>query len=133
MALHDVLDDGQSESRAAHLSGAALVETVEPLEESVEKFFGDARSVVHHLQNRVVLFTRPGNRDGGLVRAVFDRIVHEIGQDLLKSFWICMETWRLDLGIDRGLFCLRKRLKLFDHVLGDFGEIQIGRVEFVGT
>ena len=73
------------ESRAALLARTRLVHAIKPLEHAVERFGRNARPVVLHknFQFAVVQFFA-ADGDRALRAAIFDGVVHEVGEDLFE-------------------------------------------------
>src|SRR5690606_41644877 len=78
--LQHVLDDGKTESRAAALARARVVDAIETLGEPRDVLGGNADAGVLHAHRRTVLLQEPAYRD----RAVLRRVAHGIDDQVGK-------------------------------------------------
>jgi len=46
MQKHGILDDGQTETRAAHITAAAFIDTIEAFKDAVQMFCWDSYTIV---------------------------------------------------------------------------------------
>src|SRR5262245_45387605 len=81
IALHggdEVLHDGKTQPRAAHLARATFVHPVEALEDAREVFALDARAVVAHAQLDLTVPAHRRELDLAVGRRVLHRVVHQV-------------------------------------------------------
>src|SRR6266850_5255476 len=84
LGLHEVLDDGQPEARAAGLPRAASVRAVEPLEDPLAVPGLDAGPGVDHGEDRELASAVSEDGDVPAVRSELDRVVEQVDEDLLQ-------------------------------------------------
>jgi len=80
--LDDVLDDGQSEARAALLARTRLVGAVEALEDARNVLAGDARAVVLDLDENLVEHVAEADARQTALLAVVNRVDNQVDEDL---------------------------------------------------
>src|SRR6266850_6220278 len=84
LGLHEVLDDGQAQARAARLSGTAAVRAVEPLEDPLAVPGLDAGPGVDHREDRELAGAVSEDGDVPALRSELDRVVEQVDEDLLQ-------------------------------------------------
>ena len=84
VALHDVLHNGQAESRAALLAGACLVHAIKSFKDAFQCFGGNARTIVLN-ENFEQTFGSRAAADG--YRAVFAAILHRVFEQVAEDLF----------------------------------------------
>src|SRR5919107_248820 len=80
MIFHYVPHDAQTESSAAGLFGAGLVDPVEALEDAGEGLLGDTDARVRDAHDDLALVRIGGNLDAPAYRGVLYGVLHEVGE-----------------------------------------------------
>ena len=80
-----MLDDGQSQTRAADLFGVALIHPVEPFKHPVLVLGGDANARILDLNHGLMLLPGDRNGDAAAPVVVLDTVVTEIIQDIAEE------------------------------------------------
>ena len=73
-----MLDDGQSQARAANLLGMALIHPVEPLKHPVLVLSGDANARILDLNHGLMFLPGDGDRDAAAPVVVLDAVITEV-------------------------------------------------------
>ena len=81
---HGVLDDGQTQSRAAGGLGVALVHPVEPLKHAALVLRRDADAGIRHGDTGIVALAGHMDGDAAAVHVVLDGIVAQVGKHLAE-------------------------------------------------
>src|SRR5882762_6236122 len=92
MCLDEMLNDRQPEPRAAFLTRATGVHTVEPLENAGEVLGGDAAARIAHPDDDVVPRALRGHADATTGRRMTHRVIKQIREDLLQRFGIAADS-----------------------------------------
>ena len=86
MGLQNVLHDRESQSRAAELSCAGLIQSKESFKDPLSRIRRDSGTVVDHPHLNGCVVDPTGTDPGQPARrTVFDRVVQEVDQDLTQS------------------------------------------------
>ena len=80
MTLQHMFDDGQSKPGAAKLTRARLVHPIKSFSESRNMLFGDAGTVVGHLEVRAFGVGKPVDANDPARLGVVHRIEHQVGE-----------------------------------------------------
>src|SRR6202171_5294163 len=84
LGLHEVLDDGQAQARAARLAGTPAVRAVEPLEDPLAVPGLDAGPGIDHGEDRELAGAVSEDGDVPALRSELDRVVEQVDEDLLQ-------------------------------------------------
>src|SRR5262245_37987406 len=79
----EVFDDGESEAGAAGFARARFVDAVETLEDARQVFGRNAGAGVAHPDHLTILRGLGEHGDGAARAVEFDRVVHEVDQNLV--------------------------------------------------
>lgn len=85
MELGGMLDDRKTKACAPDLSGVALVDAVEPLEDALLFLTGDAYACVFYADAGLPFFSPDAHEDFAVFPVVFDGIVTEVKEHLLDQ------------------------------------------------
>ena len=92
---HNVFGDGEAEAGASGLARAGFIDAIEALEEAGEMFRGNACA---EILDEKFYGTRSGTsteNDSSARCAVFQGIVYQIGKNLVNSFAIGENWWKI--------------------------------------
>ena len=81
----------EAEAKPAAGGGAALVQTVEPLEDFFVLVLGNSRPIVNDARDHPIASPIQRQFDGRAMRTVPDGIFHQIGEHLGQEFRIAVD------------------------------------------
>ena len=91
VAGDDVFHNGEAEAGAALITGAGFIHTVKALEDAIDGFGGNAGAVVLNADFNLAIFQGAAKHfDGAVEAAVFNGVVHEVGEDLVEAVGISL-------------------------------------------
>ena len=106
---HDVLGDGETEASASGFAGAGFVDAVEAFEQAGEMLGGDAGAEVSDKEFHGVRNGAGAENDASSGWAVFQRIVDQVGKNLVDRFAVGEDGTQM---LDRRIFVLRRIVNL---------------------
>ena len=121
MAFRDFLADGESEAGPAVLG--FIIQSLEKHEESPDKFFRDADSVVAKLkEDTAVSFGRTDVNPGWLFPAEFDPVTNQVLKKSGNLRMVCANGRKRVMG-DDGVMLLDRAIEILDRFLKRFRTI----------
>src|SRR5260370_13693606 len=116
VAVDEVFDNRKPQPGAALFTRACFVHTVKSLEHPLERSRGNPRTVVGDKHfDLAAIHAAATNGDGAAIPAIFDRVIHEVAQNLLEPAGVGAQSYVGRLVQQLGVLGSRPGLEVGKH------------------